>query len=102
MRKKDFDSALKAIKEINNLKLNKVIVGNKNLSVKIEYKLQTIKLNGYDLLIQGSLEQTFSKDHSTDKFYIAVGLLDSFNKDLTFKPKQLNEIKEILTKKILA
>jgi hypothetical protein len=87
--------ALKAIKEVNNLKLQQRTKIGKD-TVKVEYKYQLIPLNNeMTLILSGSMTQyDFQKQCKTEQLFLVVSLLDNENNELTFTPQQLQEIKK--------
>tara|TARA_R110002012_G_scaffold69193_4_gene179203 strand:+ start:321 stop:635 length:315 start_codon:yes stop_codon:yes gene_type:complete len=101
MTKLDFNKALKALKNINTFKVNRHDYELINNTVRINYENEIIKLGEYDLIFSGTLEQNHNESHSIDRIYLAIALLDSCGNDVLFRPKQLNEVKKQLSKKIL-
>jgi hypothetical protein len=102
MTKEQHSEALNSLKEINNLKIESTKVSRKENLVKINYKHQIVELGKYSLILSGSLEQFRTKDYSRDRMFLVISLLDSNNEDLEFKPKQMQEFKNVLKDKIFA
>ncbi len=102
MTKEQHSEALNSLKEINNLKIESTKVSRKKNLVKINYKHQIVELGKYSLILSGSLEQFRTKDYSRDRMFLVISLLDSNNEDLEFKPKQMQEFKNVLKDKIFA
>ena len=102
MTKEQHLEALNSLKEINNLKIESTKVSRKENLVKINYKHQVVDLGEYSLILSGSLEQFRTKDYSRDRMFLVISLLDSNNEDLEFKPKQMQEFKNVLKDKIFA
>jgi hypothetical protein len=101
MTKLDLNNALKELKNINKIKLNKTHYTIKDNIVRYEYPNQEIILENYTLIFSATIEQTHSINYSSERVMLAVALLDKSNRDLYFKRNQLRPIKELLTQKLL-
>ena len=76
MTKKQHTEALKALKEINKLRINKEILIDKD-TVRIEYKWQKILLNnGMTLVISGSMEQHNQIHCTSELLFLCISILD--------------------------
>ena len=102
MTKEQHLEALNCLKNINNLKVESTAVSSKNNLVKINYKHQVIDLGKYSLILSGTLEQFRTEKYLKDRMFLVISLLDSSNKDLDFKPKQMQEFKNVIKEKIFA
>ena len=90
MTKQQHKKALKCLKNIQKLKLNKNFSLKAGV-VRYEYKHQLIDLDDYTMIISGTLEQFHTKNHSTDKMFLVITLLDENNEDLAFNHIQLDQ-----------
>lgn len=102
MTKQQHKRALKSLKSINNLKLDR----NYSLKagvVRYEYKHQLIDLDGITMIVSGTLEQFNTINHSTEKVFLVISLHDENNEDLAFNDVQLDQyIKELKPKLSIA
>ena len=88
MTKKQHTEALKALKEINKLRINKEILIDKD-TVRIEYKWQKILLNnGMTLVISGSMEQHNQIHCTSELLFLCISILDENGVDLKHTPAQ--------------
>ena len=102
MTKQQHLEALNSLKEINNLNIESTEVSREENLVKINYKHQVVDLGKYSLILSGTLEQFRTEKYSKDRMFLVISLLDSNNEDLEFKPKQMQEFKNVLKEKIFA
>ena len=93
MTKKQHQEALKALKEINKLRIKKEILIDKD-TVRIEYKWQKILLNnGMTLVISGSMEQHNQIHCTSELLFLCISLLDQNGADLKHTPAQHSVLK---------
>jgi|TARA_R110002072_G_scaffold201_4_gene1393 hypothetical protein len=102
MTKEQHLEALNCLKEVNNLKIESTIVSREENLVRINYKHQVVDLGKYYLILSGTLEQFRTTGYSRDRIFLVISLLDLNNEDLKFKPKQMQEFKNVLKDKIFA
>lgn len=94
MTKKQHIEALKALKEINKLRIKKEIHIDKN-TVRIQYKQQSVNLsNGMSLIVSGSMEQHNQIHCTTELLFLVISLEDVTGKDLSFTASQHTEYKK--------
>lgn len=93
MTKKQHTEALKALKEINKLRIEKEILIDKD-TVRIEYKWQKILLNnGMTLVISGIMEQHNQIHCTSELLFLCISLLDENGVDLKHTPAQHSVLK---------
>jgi len=93
MTTKQHQQALKALKEINNLRIKSEVFADKD-TVRVEYKHQRINLsNGMALIISGSMKQHNQIHCTTEQLFLVISLEDQTGKDLAFTPTQHTEYK---------
>lgn len=96
MTKKQHQEALKALKEINKMRINTETLIDKD-TVRIEYKWQKILLNnGMTLVLSGSMEQHNQIHCTTELLFLCISLLDENGVDLKYTPAQHSVIKNQL------
>lgn len=100
MTKQQHQEALKALKEVNKLRIKSETSITKD-TVRIEYKWQKISLNnGMTLVLSGSMEQHNQIHCTTECLFLCISLLDQNNADLSYTPKQhailKNQVAEII------
>lgn len=94
MTRKQHTEALKALKEINNLRIKSEAFANKD-TVRVEYKHQRINLsNGMTLIVSGSMEQHNQIHCTTEQLFLVISLEDVTGKDLSFTASQHTEYKK--------
>lgn len=94
MTKKQHTEALKALKEINKLRIKKEIHIDNN-TVRIQYKQQSVNLsNGMSLIVSGSMEQHNQIHCTTELLFLVISLEDVTGKDLSFTASQHTEYKK--------
>ena len=93
MTKKQHLEALKALKEINKLRINKETLIDKD-PVRVDYKWQKILLNnGMPLVLSGSMEQHNQGHCTTEHLFLCISLLDENGVDLKHTPAQHSVVK---------
>ena len=93
MTKKQHQEALKALKEINKLRINKEVLIDKD-TVRIDYKWQKILLNnGMTLVISGSMEQHNQIHCTSELLFLCISILDENGVDLKHTPAQHSVLK---------
>ena len=93
MTRKQHQEALKALKEVNKLRIKSETLIHKD-TVRIEYKWQKILLNnGMTLVLSGSMEQHNQIHCTTECLFLCISLLDQNNVDLAYSPKQHTQLK---------
>lgn len=102
MNQIQYEKALNVLKSVNNFTPKSTTHHKSKNRVTVQYKHQIVELGDYSLVLSGTLEQFYSKDHSTDRMFLVISLLDDENQDLTLTPNQLEEVKIILKDKIYA
>jgi hypothetical protein len=93
MTRKQHQEALKALKEVNKLRIKSETLIDKD-TVRVEYKWQKILLsNGMTLVLSGSMEQHNQIHCTTEHLFLCVSLLDENGVDLKHTPAQHSVLK---------
>lgn len=105
MTKDVYQKALKKLKSINKLTLSgpttriKSEIGLKDV-YRTEYKDQIIFLGDVRMIVSGIIENYYSMNHTVEKTFLCIALIDENDKDLGLTSGQNYEIKNQLKKLI--
>ena len=100
MTRNQFNRAISKLKDINIIVEKLTAVKNDPNKFEGEIKRQTFSIDGFDFIVQGSVEQTYSIEHSEQKTFI-VAVVQEHGETIPVSRLQLKNLQNTIKTRLI-